>query len=78
MRCPRCQHDVSKVLRSNSLVMPDGDTARKRQRQCTRCAHKYDTYECYELADVEVSCRVQAARTLFEQAMAALYPQEAE
>lgn len=40
MKCPVCQHDDSAVIRTDQL--PD---AIRRRRECTRCHHRWNTFE---------------------------------
>ena len=41
VQCPRCNGE-SKVIDSR-----DGETARRRRRECLRCKHRYSTYEIH-------------------------------
>ncbi len=42
MRCPRCGHDVDRVI--DSRAVRDGKGVRRR-RECVACSHRYTTYE---------------------------------
>lgn len=42
MRCPSCNHDVSKVVDSRSS---DDGTAIRRRRECLKCGGRFTTYE---------------------------------
>lgn len=41
VQCPRCNGE-SKVIDSR-----DGETARRRRRECLRCKNRYSTYEIH-------------------------------
>lgn len=41
VQCPKCNGE-SKVIDSR-----DGETARRRRRQCLRCKNRYSTYEIH-------------------------------
>ena len=52
MRCPACEHPESRVLRKE--LRHDGeDDYIARRRECLECGHRWSTFECFELADVE-------------------------
>ncbi len=40
MICPICRHDESAVLRTDAQ-----DGAIRRRRECTRCRHRWNTFE---------------------------------
>lgn len=40
MKCPVCQHEDSAVIRTEAL-----DDAIRRRRECTRCKHRFNTFE---------------------------------
>jgi len=62
MKCPRCQHDNSKVVESRDAN--DGDAIRRR-RVCIDCAHRYTTYERVERPHLAV-IKKDGARELFD------------
>lgn len=49
MRCPYCQSRDSRVTDSRA-----NDDGIRRRRVCTHCGEKYTTYECVQLATVQV------------------------
>lgn len=51
MRCPSCGHEGDKVVDSRSVR--DGQGVRRR-RECSRCRHRYTTYEFVEETPVLV------------------------
>ncbi len=62
MKCPRCQHDNSKVVESRDAS--DGDAIRRR-RECLDCAHRYTTYERVERPNLAV-IKKDGTRELFD------------
>lgn len=62
MKCPRCQHDNSKVVESRDAS--DGDAIRRR-RECLKCAHRYTTYERVERPHLAV-IKKDGVRELFD------------
>ncbi len=51
MRCPRCKFEDTAVI--DSRLAEDGRTIRRR-RECTKCDHRYTTFERQELASLIV------------------------
>ncbi len=45
MKCPKCEHEASKVMESRDLE--DGASIRRR-RQCLNCSQRFTTYERLE------------------------------
>lgn len=54
MRCPKCQHDDTKVLESR--VAQDGQSIRRR-RECRECDYRFTTYENIEVFVLQVRKR---------------------
>lgn len=51
MRCPTCGHEGDKVV--DSRAVRDGQGVRRR-RECSKCSHRYTTYEFVEQTPVLV------------------------
>ena len=62
MRCPKCHSKQSRCLRTTRKVTEDGDDFNQRRRQCCECGHRYDTYECHEIADAESAFKIEEVR----------------
>lgn len=45
MRCPKCEHEDTRVIESRDVA--SGESVRRR-RQCEKCGHRYTTYERLE------------------------------
>jgi len=45
MKCPKCEHDDTKVIESRDVSA--GESVRRR-RECIKCSHRYTTYERLE------------------------------
>ncbi len=59
MKCPKCG-TWSKVKDSRpKFGRPDGNDHTYRRRECNECGHRFDTYECYEMADPELAMTVR-------------------
>lgn len=54
MKCPACQHDLTKVVDSRALE--DGIAIRRR-RECDKCSFRFSTYEELELLNLTVKKR---------------------
>lgn len=60
MHCPRCGAEDSKVIESR-----DTGEAVRRRRECTKCKHRYSTYERMEKMNLAVIKR-SGTRELFD------------
>jgi len=60
MRCPMCQKRNTRVDLTRIGKDEQGDDFIKRKRICREpgCGHKFDTYETYELADIEAAFKL--------------------
>lgn len=45
MKCPKCDHDDTRVIESRDVS--EGESVRRR-RECIKCQHRYTTYERLE------------------------------
>jgi transcriptional regulator NrdR family protein len=63
MKCPLCS-SKSHTLETRHKTSGDGDAYVERRRECTNCGERFNTYECYELADVEAVFALREAREL--------------
>lgn len=62
MKCPKCQHEDSKVIESREAG--DGDAIRRR-RECLACQHRYTTYERVERPNLAI-VKKNGDRELFD------------
>lgn len=62
MKCPKCQHEDSKVIESREAG--DGDSIRRR-RECLACQHRYTTYERLERPNLAI-VKKNGDRELFD------------
>lgn len=67
MICPECGNPKTKVLETRA--QDDGE-ALVRRRQCCNCEARFNSYECYERADVEASFDAAEMRAAIEKALA--------
>ncbi len=51
MRCPRCQHNNSRVIDSRQV---DDGRAIRRRRECENCSFRFTTFERIEAAPLLV------------------------
>ena len=73
MKCPACESNETKRKWTRHSTSEDGDPYTKRRRLCMDCGHRYTTFECYELADVEAAFRLRDAEPLMKQLRATLF-----
>lgn len=62
MKCPKCQHENSKVIESREAG--DGDSIRRR-RECLDCQYRYTTYERVERPNLAI-VKKNGDRELFD------------
>jgi len=66
MRCPVCQKRNTRIERTRIGKDEHGDDFIKRKRVCCEadCGHKFDTYETYELADIEAAFKLSEVQRI--------------
>ena len=67
MRCPDCDSERTGV-RYTSHEEKEGEAYIRRRRVCHSCGFRFNTFECYERADLEAAFRIQEALGLINQA----------
>lgn len=55
MKCPRCEHDKTYVLKTTTPDTKPVDLVKQRRRRCAKCERPYMTFEILE-ADFERLC----------------------
>lgn len=60
MKCPQCGEPGHRVDKVQHRTDPDGWSMVVRRRRCKNL-HSFETYECYEYADVEVIFKAREA-----------------
>jgi len=60
MKCPQCGEAGHRVDKVQHRTDPDGWSMVVRRRRCPQ-GHSFETYECYEYADVEVIFKAREA-----------------
>jgi transcriptional regulator NrdR family protein len=60
MKCPKCGENAHRTDRVTHRTDADGWSMVVRRRRCPQ-GHTFETFECYEYADVEVVFRVREA-----------------
>ena len=63
MKCPECGERGDRVDHTAHRKDPDGWSMVVRRRRC-RNGHSFETYECYEYADVEVIFKAREAMAI--------------
>lgn len=66
MRCPVCDEIWTRVIWARSRYDHSGDPHVKRRRECTACGQRFNSYENYELADLEAAFRVAEALKILD------------
>ena len=69
MRCPVCDCPHSRQVKTRPRVSQDGDHHVKRRRECLECKNRFNTYESYELPDIESDVKLEATRACMLKAL---------
>ena len=73
MKCPACDSKSTRRVWTKSRTDTEGDAYMKRRRECADCGHRFTTFECYELADVEAAFRLRDAEILMRKLRITLF-----
>jgi len=68
MKCPVCGSPNSRAIRTLSRSTKDDDTYTQRRRECYHCGHRFNTFECYEMADTEAIFKARSALSFVQSA----------
>lgn len=71
MKCPVCEAEKTSRLTQDYISTEHCDYALRRLRKCPH-GHTFYTYECYEIADVEVVFKAREAMSFLDKARAEL------
>ena len=73
MTCPLCNEPAGRVDKTTNTIDPEGWSMVVRRRRCKQ-GHSFETFECYEYADVEVVFRVREAIAALQDIVTASHP----
>jgi transcriptional regulator NrdR family protein len=57
MKCPRCEHEKTYVLKTTVPTNKPADITKQRRRECQKCKRPFMTFEILE-ADFERLCKL--------------------